>query len=1061
MIHRTRSRRPLARPRLEILEERLAPAIRVWTGAGGDNLWSNPANWDTGVPQNSDDLQFPATSALISNNDLTDISMNSITFTTGSGYTLVGNSLPIDVSIATNSGTGTNRIDFGISTFSTLTIDVAAGTTLILSGVVDGGASIAKINPGELLLTGDNTFAGSLILSVGILTLGSNTALGTATLTASGGTTFRPDASPRTLANDYSLDGPTPITIGGAAPLTLTGIGLLVSSSVTLNVANTSLTTLSGDIRLGTTSSQLTKEGPGTLALGGTNTYGPTVVNAGVLFVNGTQSGGSATVNSGATLGGTGVVGPLTTAGGIVSPGLSPGILSAASAVFDPAATFRVELNGAVPGSGHDQLAVSASVDLAGSTLAASLGFPSALGDTFVIIQAGVGVTGTFAGLANNAIFAIGGRPFRINYNSNDVTLTRVQGSTSLALTANPPSSVYGQAVTFTATVSFVPPGGSVPTGTVTFRDGNTVIGSGTLNAAGQATFTTTNLAVGAHTIDAVYGGDANYTGSTSPPLPFTVSRAPTSTTLTVSANAVDFNQPVTFTATVGFNPGGANTPTGTVTFRDGGNVLGTAAVNAAGQATFTTSSLAPGTHSIDAVYSGDLNYLGSTSPAAALVVNRLATTTTLTVSANPAGFNQPVTFTATVAFPAGGPVPTGAVTFREGATILGTGVLNAAGQATFTTSTLAAATHTIVAEYGGDTIYLGSTSAPLTLTVVGGDTRTVVTTSANPAGINQPVTFTVTVSAVVPGGAAPTGTVTLSIFPEGRRHPVRDLIFRATVTLTNGVAQITVPSLPPGCLVVVATYSGDPNFNPSAAPDLLQSVLATPNQAYVIALYRDVLERTADVSGLNFWVGQLDAGVSRDAVATSFWLSEEHRGLQVDLFYRILLKRAADPAGRAFWLNTLLGGTSEVEVVAGIASSPEYTASHPTAEDYVNGLYLDLLDRAADPGGLAARARRQLGLEQRRCRRLSSPRGPSSRRPAPGLPPGKAPGRRVQRRSGPGLSIALRGIRLAAGGDDGLRRRRAGLHRGRPGGNGRPPRPPRRAARSGRLARRLAADSG
>jgi hypothetical protein len=73
--------------------------------------------------------------------------------------------------------------------------------------------------------------------------------------------------------------------------------------------------------------------------------------------------------------------------------------------------------------------------------------------------------------------------------------------------------------VTFTATVTATAPGAGIPTGTVTFKDGSTTLGTGALNGSGQATFTTASLKMGVHSITAVYGGDARFAGSTSPVL--------------------------------------------------------------------------------------------------------------------------------------------------------------------------------------------------------------------------------------------------------------------------------------------------------------------------------------------------------------------------------------------------------------------------------------------------------------------------------------------------------------------------------------------------------------
>ncbi len=948
-VIRRGSRRP--RLTLEALETRLAPAIRVWSGGGPDANWSTAANWGgTGVPAGGDDLQFPATAFTTSNNDIVDLTLNSLSFTTGNGYTLTGVGFSLVSSITAGNPAGTNRININLSLVSSaFTIDVTASGILNIGGVLDGFPNVLKIGGGELVLGGNNLFIGGLTLSSGTLTVANNNALGTGSFDISGGTTLQADASPRTVANSFTLRGPAPITLAGPSALTLTGAGGLAALAVTLNVTSTATATLSGNLSLAFTTSSLIKTGPGTLALGGTNTYGPTTVNAGTLLVNGTQSGNSVAVNAGGTLGGTGNAGLITSTGGTVSPGVSPGILNSASATFDAASTFTVELNGTTPGTGHDQLLVSGPATL-GGMLNATLGFVAATGDAFVILRTLSTLTGTFAGLPNGTIFVVSGRPFRINYTGGDVILTRVQGTTTTALVSSVAAPVFGQSVTLTATVSFAPPGAIPPTGTVTFRDGGTPIATVALNAAAQASFTTSTLAVGNHTLDAVYNGDPYFTGSTSAALPLAVARASTTTALAASTTSPVFGQPVTFTATVSAVAPGAGTPSGTVTFRDGGTPVGTGTLNAAGLATFTTSSLAVGNHTLDAVYASDNNFNASTSAALALIVNRIATVTALIASLPASVFGQAVTFTATVSFtPPGGTPPTGTVTFRDGGTILGTGTLNAAGQATFTTSALAAGSHSLDAVYGGDGTFNGSTSTPITLTVVRPNTATVLTSSANPIDLNVPLTLIATVRALPPGVGTPTGTVTF--FTTGLEEPLA----LGTAALNNGVATLTLPGLTAGCHVFTARYGGDNNFQQSASGVLFQNVALTPNQAFVVGLYRDVLERAPDPSGFAFWVPQLDGGLlGRAQVATAFWESAEHRGLQVDLFYRELFGRAADPVGRATWLNALLTGLSEIELVTILVSSPEYTAAHLTAASFVNGLYDDLLGRAADAAGAA-----------------------------------------------------------------------------------------------------------
>jgi len=181
-----------------------------------------------------------------------------------------------------------------------------------------------------------------------------------------------------------------------------------------------------------------------------------------------------------------------------------------------------------------------------------------------------------------------------------------VQTTTTTSLTSSGSPSNPNQSVTFTATVTPVT-GTGTPTGTVTFKDGSTTLGTGTLNGSGIATYPTSTLAAGSHSITAVYGGDANDTTSTSSALTQVVLKA-TTTSLRSSLNPSIISQSVTFTATVSPITAG-----GTVTFMDGSTTLG-AGTLAGGVATYQTSSLGVGSHSLTAVYGGDANNASSTS---------------------------------------------------------------------------------------------------------------------------------------------------------------------------------------------------------------------------------------------------------------------------------------------------------------------------------------------------------------------------------------------------------------------------------------------------------------
>ncbi len=187
-----------------------------------------------------------------------------------------------------------------------------------------------------------------------------------------------------------------------------------------------------------------------------------------------------------------------------------------------------------------------------------------------------------------------------------------VSTTTTLAASLNP--TVIGQLISLTANVSGI---GGIPTGTVTFKDGTTAIGTVAVDpTTGQAVGFTSFLTTGTHNITAVYSGDTGYAASTSAPVAETVNLvgADTTTTLAVSPSPGLVGQVVALTATVTSISG---TPTGTVTFTDGSTLIGTVAINpATHQAVGFTASLTAGTHSITATYNGSASFAGSVSSA-------------------------------------------------------------------------------------------------------------------------------------------------------------------------------------------------------------------------------------------------------------------------------------------------------------------------------------------------------------------------------------------------------------------------------------------------------------
>ena len=184
----------------------------------------------------------------------------------------------------------------------------------------------------------------------------------------------------------------------------------------------------------------------------------------------------------------------------------------------------------------------------------------------------------------------------------------------------------------------------------------------------------------------------------------------PTTTAMTSSVNPSAVGAAVTFTATVSSQ---STTLTGTVEFLDGSTVLGGTAqiLNSTTRtATYTTTSLALGSHSITAVYSGDNENETSTSSPAVIQVVKQTSSLNLSSNLNPAQVYDPIIFTVNAsALPAGGVTPTGSIVFSADGSLLPNGTIGLSnGVASYTTALLPAGTHTITASYSGDTRYAG-----------------------------------------------------------------------------------------------------------------------------------------------------------------------------------------------------------------------------------------------------------------------------------------------------------------------------------------------------------------
>jgi sugar lactone lactonase YvrE len=399
--------------------------------------------------------------------------------------------------------------------------------------------------------------------------------------------------------------------------------------------------------------------------------------------------------------------------------------------------------------------------------------------------------------------------------------------STTVTLKSSPNPSAFNQSVAFTATVTT---GTGTLTGTVNFIDlfqgkSTTLASNVAINASSVAVFSTAQLAVGIHSISACYNNtkDASHlpscsTDNSTPALRQEVDEA-TSTAISSSENPAALGDNVTFIATVASKGGGVPLD-GSVTFSDGAALLATIPINAAGVATYSTSTLANGLHSILAAYSGDAANQILASSSAALNEDVLGGSAVALASApNPSNYGAPVTFTITVT-PSASAAATGTVKILDGAQLIGTTALvGATNTGSFTISTLSVGTHPISAVYAGDSNYAGGTSATVDSQVVNpAQTTTTVAALPNPGIAGAAVALTATVQATL-GAGTQTGTVNFT-----------DAGVSLGSAALNKAGTATInPVLAAGAHSIVAIYAGDGNNGGSTSSALpLNVVLAT-----------------------------------------------------------------------------------------------------------------------------------------------------------------------------------------------------------------------------------------
>jgi autotransporter-associated beta strand protein len=806
--------------------------------------------------------------------------------------------------------------------------------------VINGTAGLNKDGPGTLVLGAPNAYTGQTSILDGTLSVGINQALPKDTTVAV--------ALPGTLLLNGFIN--TIHTLISFPFDTGLGAGTANLGAGTLTIADNGVTnaifdgTLLGTGNSNQANQSLVKSGNGkwtlTLATGVSSLSGRTQAAGGILEVDGNLSLSPVDVEGPATLSGSGVVGPLTVLG-TVRPGTDVAtsrLTANGDTTFLSGGTLRIRLNGNVAGTSYDQLAVNGKADLTKNPgLIITIGFVINNGDAFTILTSPADkgpVVGNFGGLLNKGILPLGDRPaqnFRGDYTKNDVILTRVVADTTTDLTSSPNPSAFGQPVVFTATVAGKPPT-TVPTGTVTFKEGDTVLSVVALDSHGKAVYSTPGFDVGQHTITASYESDLNFVASMSGAVTQTVTSATSTTTLAATPTTSVQGQPVTLTATVTGTRLSAGIPAGSVTFRDGTTVLGTANLDQDGRAILSTGTLAGGKRTLTAVYNPPPNnpsFLSSTSEPVTVTVNQATASVSVHSSLLPAPPGAAVTFTATVSPVAPATLtPTGTVVFRvDGVAQPAVPLSN--GRGAFSTSFQTEGNHVITATYSGDNSYAGSTSGPLNQKVNanaslnGCDSQSFVTQVYLDL-LHRPVDASGMASW---GGILDSGKLTRADVVVGIERSPEYLGLQVRTAFQKLLRREPEPASLTNLILYLAQGRTVAQLN--------QLILASPEyynrfghgnvDNYLQAMYQDVLGRPVDREGLAFWGGQLDQGAVHDTVASGIVNSQEMATITVRNMYSQYLGRTADPVGLNAFVGQLMRGQSEEQVLASIVGSDEY----------------------------------------------------------------------------------------------------------------------------------------
>jgi sugar lactone lactonase YvrE len=464
------------------------------------------------------------------------------------------------------------------------------------------------------------------------------------------------------------------------------------------------------------------------------------------------------------------------------------------------------------------------------STPTGSVAFTDTVGQTTTTLPGGsaVSLSGGIATLAGVQLTGIGTHTIAATYAGVSGTYSTSTNYATVALgkasatvtgpTAQPITVTFGQAGSATVTVTGQYATIATPTGTISYSilnssDASVASGTPTLTAgttSSSATIPIPNtLASGSYTISVTYSGDGNYSASTATVLQLSVGRI--TPTISWSPGSTKIAYGATLSGILNASAlNGSTAVSGTFTYKaslSGGTAVGV-----------TNASVLPaGSYILTVTFTptDTITYAAVTAQAS-LTVAQTAAAVNLTSSASSVVLTNPLLLTATVSSAA--TMPTGAVSFLDGTTPLGQGVLSN-GVATLSTSSLTAGNHTIIAVYGGDANFSAATSAALA--------ETVLDFSLNNAGGS--------------GGASGSGSTSQTVTPGGTANyplsilPTNGTIFPAPIALSlTGLPSGATAAVSPNSWTQLtgATWSFPANIALPATTLAIQTPLAVARLA-------------------------------------------------------------------------------------------------------------------------------------------------------------------------------------------------------------------------------------